>query len=71
MFVSMKFWSRSNMGHIGSKLGPTVKLKENLVSNLEVTVLTRFLSNLARMLVSMKSRSRSNMVHMGSKTRSN
>ena len=41
-----------------------------LVNTLEVTVLSRFSSNVVRMFVSMKFRSSSNMGYMGLKTRS-
>ena len=47
-----------------------MKLKENLVDTLEVTVLTQFSSNLVKMFVSMISRSGSNTGHVKSKTRS-
>ena len=51
----------------GQKLGHRVKLKENLVNTLEVTVLTRFSSNLVSMFVSMKSGSFQNWVTWGKK----
>ena len=54
----------------GQKLGQAVKLKENLVNTLEVTVLTRFSSNLVRMFVPMSTGFLLKLGHVGSKTRS-
>ena len=67
----MKFRSRSNLGHVGSKTRSLDQiLGKPCVHFLEGTVLSQISLNLARMLIAIKSRSNLKLGHVGSKIRS-
>jgi hypothetical protein len=64
MFVYIKAWFLSKVGHLGSKT------RSNLRKKLVTTFLTQSLSNFVRMFVYIKSRFLLKVGQLGSKTRS-